>query len=147
MRPSKLVEKIIEKIRAQERSKRSQGIASLANSVWAITQKIGRNNRSVVPVKPAFATVVDQALQRKLNPGPEGALRGARAFRAAAQSVLSPANRQFMAEQARRADQLAHKKKLVIAGKTFSIDEDDLSVVDEEGTAYLIELPISKIFC
>lgn len=61
-------------------------------------------------------------------------LKGVRAFRAAVQSVLSPANREYMAEQARRADRSAHekqKKKLVIGGKTFSIDEDDLSVVDE----------------
>ena len=62
-------------------------------------------------------------------------LRGARAFRAAVHSVLSPANRQYMAEQSRRADRLAHernKKKLVIGGKTFSIDEDDLSVVADD---------------
>ena len=67
------------------------------------------------------------------NAGPQG-LKGARAFRKAVHSVLSPANREHMAEEARRADRLAqdrHKKKLVIGGKTFSINEDDLSVVDE----------------
>lgn len=65
----------------------------------------------------------------------QNGLKGARAFRAAVQSVLSPANREYMAEQARRADRSANeriKKKLVIGGKTFSIDEDDLSVVDED---------------
>jgi hypothetical protein len=80
--------------------------------------------------------VVNQALLRKQAmqlPAAGGHLKGARAFRAAAQSVLSPANRQFMAEQAMRADrQERTKKKLVIGGETFSIDEDDLSVLDEE---------------
>ena len=64
-------------------------------------------------------------------------LKGARAFRAAARSVLSPANREFMADQARKAGQRAHgrhRKKLVIGGKTFSIDEDDRSVMDEDST-------------
>ena len=79
-----------------------------------------------------FASIVNQAMEVQ-NAGPQG-LKGARAFRAAVHSVLSPANREYMAEQARRADRLAqdrHKKKLVIGGKTFSINEDDLSVVDE----------------
>ena len=64
-------------------------------------------------------------------------LKGARAFRAAARSVLSPANREFIADQARKAGQRAHerhRKKLVIGGKTFSIDEDDRSVMDEDST-------------
>ena len=64
-------------------------------------------------------------------------LKGARAFRAAARSVLSPANREFMADQAHKAGQCAHartRKKLVIGGKTFSIDEDDRSVMDEDCT-------------
>ena len=66
-----------------------------------------------------------------------GGLKGARAFRAAARSVLSPANREFIADQARKAGQRAHerhRKKLVIGGKTFSIDEDDRSVMDEDST-------------
>lgn len=74
-----------------------------------------------------FASVVNRAMEAQ-----SAELKGARAFRAAVQSVLSPANREYMAEQARKADKSEkQKKKLVIAGKTFSIDEDDLSVVDE----------------
>ena len=81
---------------------------------------------------PGFANVVNQAMARKPAPG---ALKGASAFRAAVHSVLSPANREYMDEQKRRADRLATariKKKLVLGNKTFSIDEDDLSVVDEK---------------
>ena len=89
--------------------------------------------------QPGFASVVNQAMARKA-----GALKGASAFRAAVHSVLSPANREYMDQQARRADRSRIKKKLVLGNKTFSIDEDDLSVVDEsqeKGEKTLPDLP------
>ena len=52
-----------------------------------------------------------------------------------ANSVLSPANRLFRAEQAKRAADSKDraKRRIVIAGQAFSVDEEDLSVtqVDE----------------
>ena len=121
-RPSKLVEKIIDRIRIQERLRRQVTGLSLT----------GTGNKMVRLKTPGFANVVNQAMARKPAPG---ALKGASAFRAAVHSVLSPANREYMDEQKRRADRLASariKKKLVLGNKTFSIDEDDLSVVDEK---------------
>jgi hypothetical protein len=52
-------------------------------------------------------------------------------FRAAANSVLSPANRQFRAEQAKRAEKSGDKnrRKIILAGQAFSIDDEDLSVI------------------
>ena len=127
-RPSKLVEKIIDRIRVQERLRRQATGLSLTGT------KIARLKA------PAFATIVNQAMARKGVALPAGStaggqLKGASAFRAAVHSVLSPANREYMDEQKRRADRLANariKKKLVLGNKTFSIDEDDLSVVDEK---------------
>ena len=118
----------------QERLKRQTTGLSLTSSVWSSSIK----TRPLVKNKiraPAFANIVNQAVEKQ-NAGPQG-LKGARAFRAAVHSVLSPANREYMAEQARRADRNERqKKKLVIGGKTFSIDEDDLSVVDDESGKY-----------
>ena len=115
------MEKIIDRIRVQERLRRQVTGLSLT----------GTGNK-MVRLKPGFANVVNQAMARKPAPG---ALKGASAFRAAVHSVLSPANREYMDEQKKRADRLASariKKKLVLGNKTFSIDEDDLSVVDEK---------------
>lgn len=135
-RPSKLVEKIIDKIRMQDRLFRRQltGL-SLSSAVYAGQHNgfKGHNNNNGRAVS-AFANVVNQVVRQNQHSSKAG-LRGARAFRAAAHSVLSPANRQFMADQAERADRLAMeraKKRLVLGGQTFSVDEDDLSVVDEE---------------
>ena len=113
-RPSKLVEKIIDRIRVQERMRRQATGLSLTGA------------KAVRVKAPGFVNVVNQAMARKA-----GALKGASAFRAAVHSVLSPANREYMDQQARRADRSRIKKKLVLGNKTFSIDEDDLSVVDE----------------
>ena len=130
-RPSKLVEKIIERIRVQERLKRQATGTSLTSSIWPSSTAVKPNFKRKLQLA-RFASIVNQAMEVQ-NAGPQG-LKGARAFRKAVHSVLSPANREHMAEEARRADRLAqdrHKKKLVIGGKTFSINEDDLSVVDE----------------
>ena len=108
------MEKIIDRIRVQERMRRQATNLSLTGA------------KAVRVKQPGFASVVNQAMARKA-----GALKGASAFRAAVHSVLSPANREYMDQQARRADRHATKKKLVLGNKTFSIDEDDLSVVDE----------------
>ena len=116
--------------------KRQATGTSLTSSVWPASAKPNLKSSRVGP--SGFVNIVNQAMEVQ-NAGPKG-LKGARAFRAAVHSVLSPANREYMAEQARRADRLAHdrhKKKLVIGGKTFSINEDDLSVVDEIAGMYI----------
>ncbi len=126
-RPSKLVEKILNRIRVQERLKRQGTGLSLSSSM-----SLQPSNRPTLRGKAGFASIVNQAMDLHSS---SKSLKGAKAFRAAVQSVLSPANREYMAEQARKADQSAlfkTKKRLVIGGKTLSINEDDLSVVDEE---------------
>ena len=136
------MEKIIDRICIQERLKRqTTGLSLASSSTWSyplIRPKILSNRNKFRP--PGFANIVNQAMEKQSPVSPQG-LKGARAFRAAVQSVLSPANREYMEEQARRADRGdRQKKKLVIGGKTFSIDEDDLSVVDEESGNQILSI-------
>ena len=60
--------------------------------------------------------------------------QGISKFRAVANSVLSPANRQYRAEQAKRAADAKdrQKRRIVIGGQAFSVDDDDLSVTQVE---------------
>ena len=130
-RPSQLVQKIIERIRSQEKLRRQATGLSLASNLTNSPSTRGKRG------KLGFAKIVNQAMDAQ-NANSDGTgLKGARAFRAMVNSVLSPANREFMDEQARRADRRKleqRRKRLVIGGKTFSVDEDDLSVLDEDST-------------
>ena len=138
-RPSQLVQKIIERIRSQERLRRQATGLSLASNLTNSPATRGKRG------KLGFAKIVNQAMDAQ-NAGADGTgLKGARAFRAAVNSVLSPANREFMDEQARRADRRKleqRRKRLVIGGKTFSVDEDDLSVLDEDSTKGTFQISI-----
>ena len=138
-RPSQLVQKIIERIRSQEKLRRQATGLSLASNLTNSPATRGKRG------KLGFAKIVNQAMDAQ-NASADGAgLKGARAFRAAVNSVLSPANREFMDEQARRADRRKleqRRKRLVIGGKTFSVDEDDLSVLDEDSTKGIFQIAI-----
>ena len=142
-RPSQLVQKIIERIRSQERLRRQATGLSLASNLTNSPATRGKRG------KLGFAKIVNQAMDAQ-NAGADGTgLKGARAFRAAVNSVLSPANREFMDEQARRADRRKleqRRKRLVIGGKTFSVDEDDLSVLDEDSTKGTFQISIKAWF-
>ena len=50
-------------------------------------------------------------------------MRGARAFKAIAHSVLSPANRSFIDEQNKKSKR-GVEKKIVLGNTTFKINED-----------------------
>ena len=110
--------------------KLSQGLPSknLTKSLAKIEREQGLN----------FAQLVQRAWslhnpQQTLGTVQEETAPGNK-FRAAANSVLSPANRLFRAEQAKRAADSRNckdknKRRIVLGGQAFSVDDDDLSVV------------------
>jgi len=140
-RPSKLVEKIIDKIRTQDREmKRQWSSISAVSLALSQSKKLGQlhnNNKNKKHIAGLnFADLVQRAWsahnpQHSLGSVPEEQVVGK--FRAAAASVLSPANRQFRAEQAKRAADARNckdknKRRIVLGGQAFSVDDDDLSV-------------------
>ena len=138
-RPSKLVEKIIDKIRTQDREmKRQWSSISAVSLALSQSKKLGQlHNKNKKPFPGLnFADLVQRAWsahnpQHNLGSVPEEQVVGK--FRAAAASVLSPANRQFRAEQAKRAFDARNckdknKRRIVLGGQAFSVDDDDLSV-------------------
>ena len=76
-RPSKLVEKIIERIRVQERLKRQATGTSLTSSIWPSSTAVKPNFKRKLKLA-GFASIVNQAMEVQ-NAGPQG-LKGARAF-------------------------------------------------------------------
>ena len=111
--------------------KLSQGLASknLKKSFQKIESDQGLNFAQLVQRAWSLHNPAQQTLgtvQEETAPGNK--------FRAAANSVLSPANRLFRAEQAKRAADARNckdknKRRIVLGGQAFSLDDDDLSVL------------------
>ncbi len=153
-RPSEIVEKIIQKISSQEKTLKKQftqmslfsshwGSASTCGSLAAAGSAAAAGTGTASPLQmlalqesrpPAvaaprynFARVVDHAQLHQRRPG----LKGAGAFKAAAFSVLSPANRRFIETQAAEAERPQEDRKIILGGETFKVNED-LKVITEE---------------
>eukprot|EP00094_Tigriopus_californicus_P009871 TCALIF_09518-PA protein Name:"Protein of unknown function" AED:0.06 eAED:0.06 QI:947/0.4/0.5/1/1/1/6/0/681 len=160
-RPSELVEKIIDKIRSQERLLRRQPTyLSCRSSQWASSASLNlppglasamfsyssHHNQFAIPKASSnngFASIVGHAqhhqlaFKRQMQPP----LRGVKAFRAMAHSVLSPANRQFIEDQQEKSEKPPEDRTLVIGNNTFRVDED-LKVIEEED-----EIPEDDAMC
>ena len=84
-----------------------------------------------------FAAVVGHAQHQKMafNKQVQPPLKGAKAFKAVAHSVLSPANRKFMEAQREKAEQKEEERKIILGGETFKVNEDlnVIAEVEEEG--------------
>jgi hypothetical protein len=121
--------------------KRQWSSISAVSLALAQSKKLGQlhnnNNKNKKPYPGLnFADLVQRAWsahnpQHTLGSVPEEQVVGK--FRAAAASVLSPANRQFRADQAKRAADARNckdknKRRIVLGGQAFSVDDDDLSV-------------------
>lgn len=98
------------------------------NSLF-INSSNNNNNNNPNHSKLSFANVVTNANHQRL--AYKSPLKGARAFRAAAHSVLSPANRQFMDHQEAEAERPTEDRKIILGGETFKVNED-LKVIEEE---------------
>eukprot|EP00095_Tigriopus_kingsejongensis_P007535 maker-scaffold104_size368486-snap-gene-0.9 protein:Tk07535 transcript:maker-scaffold104_size368486-snap-gene-0.9-mRNA-1 annotation:"hypothetical protein L798_11134" len=159
-RPSEIVEKIFERIRSQDHSlKRQSTRMSGLSSRWASSGSLFQApNAMMLPglgvsagmphfLGPNFATIVNHAqhqqmaFARHIQPP----LKGARAFKAVAHSVLNPANRRFIESQEEQG--IGPNRTMVIGGQSYQVDED-LNVIEEEesedGLGSEVSLPFSK---